>query len=434
MQTNTSKQKSSYLFDRIKTFCTKPQTMLVLWIIIGIISAVTKLHSNNNFLIFRASFTHTIEGRPIYGLFPEEFFDHNLYGPTFSILIAPFAIVPVWIGHIMWTTVLAVCLYFAVKAFCSTVASGSTAVRWTGSATMAFIIWYCTHELLTALFMQQFNVAIAAIILLSYVFVEKEKDEWATFVIVIGTLVKLYGIVGLAFFFFSKHKRKYLLTLIGWSVALFCLPMLISSPEYQLHQYHEWFLCLTEKNGDNTMSIAQNISLLGLVRKVGYALVAGHSAFIDVMRNGVAPDSSNWWYLGFKDIWLILAGMLVMAIGYFRIGQWQNQAFRQTVLAAVMMFVCLFSTGTESSGYVIALVGCVIWYCAAPWQRNRWDVALMIFAFILTSLSPSDIFPRYIKEMWVQPYALKALPVVLIWCKLAYEMIACDYSSSEKAK
>ena len=55
------------------------------------------------------------------------------------------------------------------------------------------------------------------------------------------------------------------------------------------------------------------------------------------------------------------------------------------------MFVVLFSTGSESSTYIIAFVGVALWFVAVPWKRSRWDIALMIFAFILTSLSPSDL-------------------------------------------
>jgi hypothetical protein len=94
------------------------------------------------------------------------------------------------------------------------------------------------------------------------------------------------------------------------------------------------------------------------------------------------------------------------------------------------MFVVLFSTGSESSGYIIALVGVVIWYTACPWQRTRWDIFLMVFVFILSSLSPSDLFPAFLRKQYVQPYALKALPVVLVWFQLCYEMLTRDYSKT----
>lgn len=52
----------------------------------------------------------------------------------------------------------------------------------------------------------------------------------------------------------------------------------------------------------------------------------------------------------------------------------------------------------------------------------------MVFAFILTSMSPSDLFPAFIRKNYVQPYALKALPCVLVWFKLVYEMATKDYA------
>lgn len=64
----------------------------------------------------------------------------------------------------------------------------------------------------------------------------------------IGTFVKLYGIVGLAFFFFSKHKVKFVAALIGWAVLFFVLPMAITSPEYIIDQYKEWHVSLAGKN------------------------------------------------------------------------------------------------------------------------------------------------------------------------------------------
>lgn len=396
--------------------------MCGLWVLIGMISALTKMSStrHNNYDIFRYVFYNTRDGLSLYAPSTDGgFWDTNHYGPFFSLIIAPFAVLPTWLGLLLWCTLLAVLLYWAVKKYCSTVLQKATTLlsdRANGMMVlvMPFIIWFCAHELLTALFMQQFNVAIAAIILLSFYFVEKERDEYATLFIVIGTLVKLYGIVGLAFFFFSKHKMRYLLSLVGWSLVLFCLPMLISSMDYQLSQYNEWFLSLSEKNDENLLSHMQNVSLLGFVRKVGYGLT-----------------NSDWWINHYSDLYLLLAGTLTMAIGYFRVGQWKNPCFRHTVLAAVLMFVCLFSTGTESSSYIIALAGCAIWYCLSPWKRSKWDVALMVFAFVLTSLSPSDLFPAYIRKEIIQPYALKALPIILIWGKTCYELITKNYDTTE---
>ena len=115
-----------------------------------------------------------------------------------------------------------------------------------------------------------------------------------------------------------------------WSVVLFCAPMAISSPSYVIGQYHEWFTCLVEKNAENLGSIQQNISLLGLVRRTTGCM-------------------------NYSDLWLILPGMALFALPYLRFSQYKNLAFRETILASVLLFVILFSTGSEASGYVIAL-------------------------------------------------------------------------------
>jgi hypothetical protein len=125
---------------------------------------------------------------------------------------------------------------------------------------------------------------------------------------------------------------------------------------------------------------------------------------------------------------------LLFAIPYLRFSQYRHVAFRQTLLASVLMFVVLFSTGSESSGYIIAFVGVVVWYTCVPWQRSSWDVALLVFVFVLSSLSPSDLFPAYLRREWVQPYALKALPVTLVWLKLCYEIITRDYATQDAAE
>ena len=386
--------------NNIRTFLAHPRLrdyrlLCVLWLFIGFISALTKLHAYNNFMIFRGVFWHTWQQLPLYAEYPAEYFDTNHYGPLFSVVIMPFAVVPSWMGVTMWCVALSMGLYVTIRRSLFT------------DRQQVFLLWFCAHELLTALFMQQFNVAITAIILLAFFLIEKERDFWAAFFIILGTMVKLYGIVGLAFFFFSRHKGRLVLSLIAWSLILFALPMLMSSPEYICEQYREWYASLTVKNGLNQTSIAQNISLLGMVRRISGCMA-------------------------YSDLWIIIPGLLLFALPYLRLSQYRHMAFRQTLLASVLMFCVLFSTGSESSGYIIALVGVVVWYTAAPWKRTGWDVALMVFVFVLSSLSPSDLFPAYLRKEWVQPYALKALPVTLVWLKLCWEMMTRDFSKCEE--
>jgi hypothetical protein len=377
--------------EKLKRILTDPRTLFWVWMIIAVTGMTRYGHGReNNYLIFKQVFWHVINQLPLYIHYPNEYFDLNLYGPTFSLVIAPFAVLPTWWGMLLWLVALTLLLFVAVRHNVFT------------QYQQIFIFWFCAHELLNGVQMQQFNIAIAAIILLSYLFIEKEKDFWAALFIMLGTFVKIYGIVGLAFFFFSRHKGKLVLSLLFWAVILFIAPMIISSPGYITGQYHDWYETLVVKNGNNMFSQGTNISLLGLVRKI----------------SGCAT---------YSDLWLIIPGLVAFAFPYLRLKQYSNEAFRQTLLASTLMFTVLFSTGSENSGYIIAVTGVAIWYTAAPWERSKWDIALMVYVFIFCTMAHSDFMPRFIREEWMRPYGLKALPVVIVWFKLCYEICTKDY-------
>ena len=387
--------------ERIKQFLTLPflsdrRVLLGIWTLLSLVGMLKLHRSHNNFLIFKGVYWHTVNGTSLYAAYPSEYSDVNHYGPLFSLIIAPFALLPEWAGMLLWLLFLSGWLF--------------AAIYWSGlrKSQQVYIYWFCGFTLLTALFMQQFNIAIAAIILSSFFLIEKEHEGWAAFFIVLGTLVKLYGIVGLAFFLFSRHKLRLTLWLAVWSVILFLAPMAISSPDYIIGQYHEWFTCLVEKNTHNLNSFAQNISLLGFVRRT-----TGHADY--------------------SDLWLIIPGMALFALPYLRFSQYKNLAFRETILASVLLFVILFSTGSEASGYVIALLGVCIWYTAAPWKRGPWAIALMVFVFLLSGMGSSDIFPKFIREAYIKQYALRALPISILWLWLCYELCTKDYTPIEKA-
>ncbi len=403
--------------SKLRAFLANRWTMLGLFVLLGVAAALLKFKVDgyNNFLIFRGVFGHVLDQSNLYAAYPDEYGDINHYGPLFSILVAPFAVVPIWLGLILWNVALAVLLYWADKEYSSLNFKLSNNRAPLGLRTFNFLVWFTANELYTALCMQQFNIAVVAFVILSFVFVEKGKDEWATLCVVLGTMTKLYGIVALPFFFFSKHKGRYIATLLAWIVIGFCLPMFISSPAYVIDQYHEWFIDLVYKNSLNLMSHVQNVSTLGLIRKVGFGL-SGGAAF----------------WTTYSDKWILLVAMTIFAVSFFQVKKWNHIAFRQTILASVLMMINLFSSGSESNGYIIALTGVAIWYMAAPWKRNKWDLALLIFCFIVTSLSPTDLFPRWVWFHVMRPYALKALPVTIIWLQLCVELLTHRYEENEQ--
>ena len=347
----------------------------------------------NNYLIFEGVFNHTLKQLPLFVSYPEEYGDMNHYGVFFSAIIAPFALLPSGLGCALWILANVAFLYWAIRQLPLS------------KSVLIGILLIAAHDMYTAAAMQQFNISVIALLVAAFVFVEKGKSHWATLFIVIGTLTKLYGIVGLAFFFFAKDKKRFIWSALLWLGLLFCLPMLYSSPEYVLSQYHDWYISLSQKNGENMDTShynLQNLSFLGFLQRTG------------IYNNNLV---------------VIAIALLLFTLPYLRLAQYKHLRFRLMFLASVSMFLCLFSTGTENSTYVVAYVGIGIWFMTTPNRNNTLKIILLVLAF-LASLSPTDLF-KPLKEPYIIRYSLRAVPVMLIWLTLIWEMCSLDYEKED---
>ena len=342
-----------------------------------------------DYSIFYHSFWHAWQQMPLYIIYPEDG-NYFLYGPLFTVLMAPLAVLPYQLGRLLWMLIITVVPFWSIRKTCFT------------RYQQVFILWFVAAEAYLCTLDSESNSLILAILIFSFYLIDKEEDRWAALLIALGTTTKLFGIVGLAFLPFSHHKLKLIGWTAAWTAILLVLPMLVFGVDYISQQYMAWYDVLVHKNELNQFAAGQNVSLLGIVRKV----------------SGCAT---------YSDLWLMIPGMVLFALPYLRFKQYKHAAFRQTILASVLMFIILFATSSENYGYIIAMTGVAIWYTAAPWKRDKWDVALMVLAFILTSMSSSDLFYKPLWREVIKPYSLKALPVTIIWLKLTYELCKRDY-------
>ena len=237
--------------------------------------------------------------------------------------------------------------------------------------------------------------------------INKQKDFWGAFFIALGTVTKIYGIVGLAFFFFSKNKIKFSASFLFWLFALALLPMLYYNPSYVVDSYKDWLVTIMDKNSLNMFCEYTNISLLGMVRKISH--------------------NQNY-----SDLILIIPGIILFCLPYLRINQYKSYYFKLSFLASALLFLILFSTSSESCGYFVAMIAIGIWFVTTPTQKTtpKLNLGLLLFAIVLTSLSITDLCPRYIKYNYVIPYSLKALPCAIIWLKIIYEQLSQNYTTS----
>ncbi|WP_309597342.1 hypothetical protein [Flavobacterium davisii] len=104
----------------------------------------------------------------------------------------------------------------------------------------------------------------------------------------------------------------------------------------------------------------------------------------------------------------------------------KDRNFQLLLLASVLIFTVIFSSGSESPTYIIAFFGVAIWFVLKGKTMTKTDCFLFVLAMLLTSFSPTDLFPKFVREKYINPYALKALPCVLVWLKIVYEMLVIN--------
>jgi len=365
-----------------------------------VISEVLQPHAAyshyNNYIIYKHTFLNLVQQHSLFGPQPVYYFDLNHYGPVFALIIAPFTLLPDNIAVILWTIFNSWILYLAIMKLPFTESKRLT------------ILLISAPLIMASAQNVQVNPLIAALVIFSFIFIRNKQDFWAALMIIIGTAIKLYGIVGLAFFFFSDNKIKLILSMIFWSAILFVLPMLFSSPAYILKTYHDWYPDLVAKNAENIASNRTYICVMGMISKIFKI-----------------SNVSNVLVLG--------PALLLFALTYLRIKVWKNLQYQLLILASVLIFTVVFSSGSEPPTYVIDCVGVGIWFVNLDRPLTRVEIFLIIFAIYVTN-APSDVFPRYLRMKYVMPYELIALPSFILWLKIIYELFTRKFAKTVDAE
>ena len=371
----------------------KPNFISILWFLVPFIALIIEVQKQNifinNYLIFKHVFWHALHEKNLYSFYPNEYFDKNHYGPLFAILIAPFAMLPNYIGAFIWGMINVSILFYAIQKL--PISSWGKNI----------ILLISLIETLTSIQNLQYNPMLCSWIILSFVAIKNKQLSLAAFLIVAGTLIKLYGIVGLPFIFFTKNYRKLIGYLILWSIILFCLPMFISSPEFIYQSYKDWFHVLVEKNTENINSYLsesmQDISVMGFFKRV-----------------------TTFHHLA--NFYFIIPAFIMMMLPLYRFTKWNNCNYQLTYLAQLLIGVVIFSTSAESPTYVIAVVGFSIWYVSYLPRPPIYIYSLLILVLVLTVFSPTDLFPQILQGVVVK-FALKALPCFIAWLFISYNLL-----------
>lgn len=382
------------VMQQLKKLFTQPNTLLVLFLFLAILASVQSvllglktfqpdgpLYTHyNNYVIFKQSFFHLLQQQDLFILYPAEHWDLYKYSPTFALFFALFAYLPDWLGLILWNVLNALVLFFGVKA-----------LPHFNDKQKALMLLIVVLELMTSLQNAQSNAMMAGLMIWAFAALERRQYLAATFFIMATVYIKIFGLVAMALFLFYPRKDKLALYSAAWAVLLFVLPLPVVNWEQLLFLYRSW----------------------------GHLLQDDHSASYGFSVMGWLH---SWFGLEAGKLAVLGTGVVLFCLPLLRFHLYSNLIFRTLCLCSVLIWVIIFNHKAESATFVIAMSGIAIWFFVQ--ETWSWENAvLLVLAIVFTSLSPTDLFPRFIRKGILEPYVVKAVPCILIWAKIVWEML-----------
>ncbi len=330
----------------------------------------------NNFVIFKYSFWHLLNGQDLYINHLTDQYDLFKYSPAFAIFMAPFAIMPNWFGLILWNLLNSCLLLWSIFK-----------LNLFNNQQKQIALLIIFFETLTSLQSAQTNIMIVSLFLFAFHFFETGKPHWAALMLMLSVFIKLFGLILFPLFLLYKYKFKFIIWSFIWFVLLLILPLLVVNYEHLVDLYLSWWNMLQQ---DHSLSLG--LSVMGWLK--------------------------TWFFIEPNKIWIVGFGLIIFLLSIFLNVKENTLTQRAFLFASSLIWVIIFNHKAESSTFNIALVGVAIYYLTA--QRSILKNILLVFCLLFTSLSPTDLFPAYIRLHIVTPYVLKAVPCIFIWFHINY--------------
>ncbi|MDG2330818.1 MAG: glycosyltransferase family 87 protein [Flavobacteriales bacterium] len=333
----------------------------------------------NNYLIFKDSFFHLIEGNNLYTSYPTDYWDLYKYSPIFSLFMGMLAWMPNWAGLLCWNLLNVIVLFFGVKDF-----------DFKSKRLQLFFWFFIFLELITSLQNSQCNILIIGLFLLAYQSFQKEQIIKAALFLSLTVFIKIFGLVLFILFLLYPKKIKFISYSILWFSLLALFPIVITGWNELIWQYQNWWHMLI-----NDSSVSSSYSFKGWLE----------------LWFTIQPNKSLVLVFG-------IVGLLLPLFNYKAI---KTSTFQTMMFASAVIWVVIFNHKAESPTYIIAVIGAYIWFINS--KRSWVEIALITMCFLFTIVSPTDIFPQSWREAFITPYAMKAFPCILIWVSLTFNML-----------
>ena len=333
----------------------------------------------NNYIIFSQSYHHLKNNQDLYIAYPQEHWDLFKYTPTFSVFFGFFTLFPDWLGLNLWNLLNA---FVFLSAIYYLPRLNNTQKGW--------VLLIVLQEFMVSMMGEQSNALIAGLLVFSFGLLENKKLLIASLCIVLTVFIKLFGVVGFVLFLFYPQKWKLALYSLGWTLVLLLIPFIYIDYEQYMSLLTSYGNMLT-----NDHIISNGFSVMGWL--------------------------NSWFSLNVGSLVVVLTGVGVFLLPLARIRAYKYFSFKYLTLASLLLWIVIFNHKAESPTYIIAMTGVALWFIDG--KKSPINIILLVLALVLTSLSSTDIFPTSLRTDFIQPYAIKAFPCILIWMKIIYDMM-----------
>jgi hypothetical protein len=330
-------------------------------------------HPHNNFLIFRAASRHLLAGSDLYAAYPAEHADFYKYSPTFALLFAPLAFIPLHLAMLLWNALNAGALFVGL---------GMVLPR--RSATVARSIVFL--DMVGSLQNVQSNALVAALIIFTFAAYERHHTALGSMAAIAGTYVKLFPLAGVSFALFHPRKVRVAIAIVLGMILFALLPLVVTSPDTLLAQYASW------RAIEATDALHRGFSVMHV---------------LELLFHRGWPN----WPIQLLGTLLLLAPIVLQR------SRWHEWELRRLYLCSVLVFCIIFNHQAESPTFVIGVAGVAIWLAALP-RPSRWEWTLFGFIVICTILASSDAMPVAIQRDFFDRYRFKVVPLIVLWIEL----------------
>lgn len=333
----------------------------------------------NNYVIFKSSHFHLLDGKNLYREYPDEHWDLYKYSPTFALFFGCLAWFPDWLGLTLWNLLNVVVFFLAVRFL-----PGLDDRR------KNWILLLSAVDAMTAMQNSQSNLLVAGLLILGFGLLEKKNYFLATLCIVATFYIKIFGIVALILLIFYPGKGKSMFYALFWMAILWIIPAVVTGFGPLTAHYLQYAGMLK-----NDQSVSLGLSVMGWIK--------------------------TWFGLDVSKTLLAMAGFVIMCIPLARFRIFSEYPNRILFASALLIWMVIFNHKAESPTFIIATAAVYTWYFSAT--RTKVNMALLCMVILFTSLSSTDLFPHPVRVGLLEPYLVKVVPCILVWIKIVADML-----------